>query len=232
MSQTISVHRDERFIEVLLKYAPLVEAYQSSAPLMEQLIDNILSDGEEYVEEQVRSFKQNLLEEFVDWNEVRLVAPDRLMPFFGKLANGDYKRKALQAVLNKIFSRSGSLDYQFMMDFESDDLEDYLAGIMELLEGTRKRLMLRVFRKTVNPVTTDHEVIFEKAQTEHMPGSEEFKVLFSKLSTLELEQIHRLLDKIVHEHGGLSVGELLSPEDFHSATLTKILTEIGPVVAE
>jgi ribosomal protein S16 len=229
MSQTQTAQRDERFIELLLAFSPVVEAYQSSAPLMEQLIDNILSDGEDFCDTTIRSFKQSILDEFVDWNEVRLVAPDRLMPFFSTLNNGEYKRKALQAILNKIFSRSGSLDYQFMMDFESDDLEDYLAGIMELREGTRKRLMLRVFRKSVNPVTTDHEVIFEKAATDHMPGSEEFKALFSKMPTLELERIHRLLDRIVHEHGGVVAGELLSPEDFHSEILSKILVELENV---
>jgi hypothetical protein len=166
------------------------------------------------------------MEEFVDWNEVRLVSHDRLERFFSPLNRGEYKRKALQAVLNKIFSRSGSLDYQFMMDFESEDLEDYLAGIMELEEGTRKRLMLRVFRKPVSPVTTDHEIVFEKADTEFMPGSEEMKALFAQMSTLDLERVHMLLDQMVQEHGGLVTGVFLAPEDFNSSSLDKIIKDL------
>ena len=49
------------------------------------------------------------------------------------------------------------------MDFETNDLEDYLTGIMELKESTIKRVILRVFRKAVPPVTSDHEVLLEVA---------------------------------------------------------------------
>jgi hypothetical protein len=224
---TVVIERSQLFIDLLLSHAPQVDIYQSSAPLMEQLIDNIISDGDVFREEVVRDLKQSLMDHFVDWNEVRLVSNDRLESFFSQLEKGDYKRKALQAVLNKIFSRSGSLDYQFMMDFESDDLEDYLAGIMELQEGTRKRLMLRVFRKAVSPVTTDHEIIFEKADTEFMPGSEEMKVMFSKMETVDLERIHMLLDLMVQEHGGIVTGEFLSPEDFHSKSLDEIVAKLS-----
>jgi hypothetical protein len=110
-----------------------------------------------------------------------------------------------------------------MMDFESEDLEDYLAGIMELKEGTRKRLMLRVFRKSVVPVTTDHEIVFESAQTDQLPGSEEFKAPFLALEINGLERIHAILDQMVAEHGGITPGEFLSPEDFNSETLNGIL---------
>lgn len=232
MSELSLAERDQRFIELLLQHAPQVDTYQSSAPLMEQLIDNIVSDGEVYDEEKVRALKHKLMEEFVDWNEVRLVSHDRLASFFEGLNNGEYKRKALQAVLNKIFSRSGSLDYQFMMDFESEDLEDYLAGIMELQESTRKRLMLRVFRKTVSPVTTDHEIAFEKAETEFVPGSEEMKAFFAKMETTDLERIHMILDQIIVEHGGVTTGEFIAPEDFHSKTLDEIIKTLGPAPAE
>lgn len=220
---TESSSRHGRFVEMLLQSAPNIAPYESSSSLMEQLIDNIMSDGEVYSKEDIDGLKASLLEDFVDWNEIRLVSPDRLKVYFEGLNEGEYKRKVLQAVLNKIFSRSGSLDYQFMMDFESEDLEGYLAGIMELKEGTRKRLMLRVFRKPVEPVTTDHEIIFEAAQSEHMPGSEEFKAPLFALEINELERILALLDTMVEEHGGITPGEFLSPEDFNSATLNRIL---------
>ena len=36
---------DKSFLEALLTEAPEVEGYQSSSPLLEQLIDNIVSEG-------------------------------------------------------------------------------------------------------------------------------------------------------------------------------------------
>jgi hypothetical protein len=113
------------------------------------------------------------------------------------------------------------------MDFEAEDLEDYLAGIMEMKESTRKRLLLRVFKKNVIPATTEHEVIFEKAGVDLAPGSEEMKELFSDLESLDLERIQLMLDKILAENGGQDDdGGFIDPEDFKSVTLTRIIKKI------
>ncbi|MBF0243763.1 MAG: hypothetical protein HQL31_00635 [Planctomycetes bacterium] len=90
------------------------------------------------------SLRDSLMDDFVDWNEVRIASPDRLEKAFAKLKNGESKRKVIQALLNKIFSRSGSLDHQFMLDFSSEALEDYLAGVMEMNEKTRAALIEKV----------------------------------------------------------------------------------------
>jgi hypothetical protein len=219
--------RDKDFVQHLLSAAPKVEAYEPSGPLMEQLIDNLLVESLGFDAKALDAFKASLFESFVDWNEVRLVSPDRLTPFFGEGADAEYGRKVIQALLNKIFSRGGSLDHQFLMDFEAEDLEDYLAGIMEMKESTRKRLLLRVFKKNVIPATTEHEVIFEKAGVDLAPGSEEMKELFSDLESLDLERIQLMLDKILAENGGQDDdGGFIDPEDFKSVTLTRIIKKI------
>jgi len=219
--------RDKDFVQHLLNAAPKVEAYEPSGPLMEQLIDNLLVESLGFDAKALDAFKASLFESFVDWNEVRLVSPDRLTPFFGEGADAEYGRKVIQALLNKIFSRGGSLDHQFLMDFEAEDLEDYLAGIMEMKESTRKRLLLRVFKKNVIPATTEHEVIFEKAGVDLAPGSEEMKELFSDLESLDLERIQLMLDKILAENGGQDDdGGFIDPEDFKSVTLTRIIKKI------
>ena len=100
---TESSSRHGRFVEMLLQSAPNIAPYESSSSLMEQLIDNIMSDGEIYSKEEIDGLKASLLEDFVDWNEIRLVSPDRLKVYFEGLNEGEYKRKVLQAVLNKIF---------------------------------------------------------------------------------------------------------------------------------
>jgi hypothetical protein len=172
----------------------------------------------------VEKLKKQMLEEFVDWNEVRIVSPDRLSKYFTNLENGEYKRTALQALLNKIFSRSGSLDYQFLMDFESNDLEDYLTGIMELREATIKRVILRVFKKPVPPITTEHEVILEVAGSSLIPGSEEIKEVFKSYEIEQLESIQLLLDQMVEEDAKSRKDDSISmAEDFNSKTLKKIL---------
>jgi hypothetical protein len=214
---------DQTFIDALLKEAPSVDSYQSSSPLLEQLIDNILTEGGPS-DEEVEKLKKQMLEEFVDWNEVRIVSPDRLSKYFTNLENGEYKRTALQALLNKIFSRSGSLDYQFLMDFESNDLEDYLTGIMELREATIKRVILRVFKKPVPPITTEHEVILEVAGSSLIPGSEEIKEVFKSYEIEQLESIQLLLDQMVEEDAKSRKDDSISmAEDFNSKTLKKIL---------
>jgi len=228
MSDT-ALSRDQQFIQHLLKAAPKLEPYEPSGSLLEQLIDHLLIESLGLDTKGLESFKSSLFEIFVDWNEVRLVAPDRLKPFFGQTHEAEYGRKVIQALLNKVFSRGGSLDHQFLMDFEAEDLEDYLAGIMEMKESTRKRILLRVFKKNVIPATTEHEVIFEKAGIILAPGSEELKELFSDLSSLELEQIQLVLDKILSENGGQGEEEaFIDPEDFNSSTLNKILKKLGP----
>lgn len=215
--------KDQAFIDALLKEAPPVDTYESSSPLLEQLIDNILTEGGSS-DSQVENLKKEMLEEFVDWNEIRIVSPDRLAKYFTGLENGEYKRTALQALLNKIFSRSGSLDYQFLMDFESNDLEDYLTGIMELREATIKRVILRVFKKPVPPITTEHEVILEIAGSSLIPGSEEIKEVFKSYEIEQLEGIQLLLDKIVEEDAKSRKDESIPmAEDFKSKTLKKIL---------
>jgi len=218
--------KDKTFIDALLKQAPSVEVYQSSSPLLEQLIDNILlEDGPS--NEVVTTLKTGLLQEFVDWNEIRIVSSDRLASYFQELINGDYKRMALQALLNKIFSRSGSLDYQFLMDFEANDLEDYLTGIMELRENTIKRLMLRVFKKNVSPVTTDHEIVLEVAGCSLIPGSEDIKTVFKAYQVEQLEGIQLLLNKILKEDlAKREEGQMASVEDFNSPTLKNILAQL------
>ena len=216
---------DQSFIDAILKEAPSVSAYQSSLPLIEQLIDNILTEGGSE-EDEIHKFKAAMLEEFVDWNEVRIVSPDRLAKYFVKIENGDYKRTALQALLNKIFSRSGSLDYQFLMDFSSNDLEDYLTGIMELRETTIKRVILRVFKKPVPPITTEHEVILELAESSLIPGSEEIKEVFKGYEIEQLESIQILLDQIVEEDASSrDDGSISTAEDFKSKTLKKLLKQ-------
>lgn len=222
-----ALSRDQQLIQHLLKAAPKVVAYEPSGPLLEQLIDNLLVESLGLDDKSLESFKKSLFESFVDWNEVRLVSPDRLTPFFGEGPEADYGRKVIQALLNKIFSRGGSLDHQFLMDFEAEDLEDYLAGIMEMKESTRKRLLLRVFKKNVIPATTEHEVIFEKAGIVLAPGSEEMKELFAGLESLELERIQLMLDKILAENGGDDDGGFIDPEDFKSATLNRILKKVS-----
>jgi|SaaInlStandDraft_1057018.scaffolds.fasta_scaffold02630_5 hypothetical protein len=220
--------RDQQFIEHLLNSAPKVSAYEPSGSLLEQLIDNLLIESLGFDTKGLEAFKSSLFESFVDWNEVRLVSADRLTPFFGQGQEAEYGRKVVQALLNKIFSRGGSLDHQFLMDFEAEDLEDYLAGIMEMKESTRKRLLLRVFKKNIIPATTEHEVIFEKAGIVLAPGSEEMKELFAGLESLDLERIQIILDTILSEDGGGDDdGGFIDPEDFNSATLNKILKKVG-----
>lgn len=222
----MTTETDKTFLDALLSEAPGVEAYQSSSPLLEQLIDNILNEGGPAIDE-VEKIKEALLKDFVDWNELRLVSPDRLAPFFKDIYNGEYKRTALQALLNKIFSRSGSLDYQFLMDFEANDLEDYLTGIMELKESTIKRLILRVFRKAVPPVTSDHEVLLEVAGSDLIPGSEEIKDVFKDYEVEKLEGLQLILDKIVEEDfDGRDEGHMPLAEDFKSKTLKKVLAKM------
>lgn len=217
--------RTKKFFELLLAAAPKVKEYESTGSLIDQLIDNILEESLELDEAGIEKFKSRIFEEFVDWNEVRLVSADRLVPYFGTEAAGVYCRKALQALLNKIFSRSGSLDYQFLMDFESEDLEDYLAGIMEMNEGTRKRLLLRVFKKRVSPISTDHEIIFEKAEIEVALG-DDVKNVIAEIEPLDLERLQLLLDKILGENGEVEPGLLIQPEDFKSITLNRILKKL------
>jgi len=218
--------QDKSFIDALLNESPSVDSYQSSSPLLEQLIDNILSEGGSE-SEAIESLKETMLQEFVDWNEVRLVSPDRLASYFQKINDGDYKRTALQALLNKIFSRSGSLDYQFLTDFETNDLEDYLTGIMELRENTIKRIILRVFKKTVPPITTDHEVVLEIAGSSLIPGSEEIKEVFKDYEVEQLEGIQMLLDTIVKEDQvGRDQTQISSVDDFNSKTLKKVLAKV------
>lgn len=218
--------QDKSFIDALLNESPSVDSYQSSSPLLEQLIDNILSEGGSE-NEAIESLKETMLQEFVDWNEVRLVSPDRLASYFEKIDDGDYKRTALQALLNKIFSRSGSLDYQFLMDFETNDLEDYLTGIMELRENTIKRIILRVFKKTVPPITTDHEVVLEIAGSSLIPGSEEIKEVFKDYEVEQLEGIQILLDAIVKEdQEGRDQSQISSVDDFNSKILKKVLAKV------
>lgn len=217
---------DQAFVDALLKEAPSVDSYQSSSPLLEQLIDNILTEGGSS-ETKVDELKKQMLQEFVDWNEIRIVSPDRLSKYFYDLENGEYKRTALQALLNKIFSRSGSLDYQFLMDFESNDLEDYLTGIMELKETTIKRVILRVFKKPVPPITTEHEVVLEIAECSLIPGSEEIKEVFKNYEIEQLESIQLLLDQIVEEDAASrDDGSIPMADDFKSKTLKKILKEL------
>lgn len=198
MKKRKSKKRDKAFIDLILKTIKKVSPYESKSNLMEQLIENILSEKEES-NKYVGETREKLLEEFVDWNEIRLVSADRLDDFFAKLADGQYKRKVLQALLNKIFSRSGSLDYQFLMDFETEDLEDYLSGIMEMSEETRKRLLVRVFRKQILPITVEHEPIFESIGTTYVAGDDLMKETFSKLTPEELEGIKLLFDNILDE---------------------------------
>lgn len=219
-----SKKRDLAILEVLKNKATPVEEYESNSPLLEQLIENILSEKSNDLDVS-QKVQTELLNEFVDWNEIRIVASERLTPFFGVYEDGQYKVKVLQAVLNKIFSRSGSLDYQFLLDFEQDDLEDYLSGIMELNESTRKRLLLRVFKKKVLPVTTDHEIIFEIVGSTFVPGDEVMKELFSGLELGQLEGIKQLLDQIIDEAGPSE--EILDESNFKSKTLQKILSEIN-----
>ncbi|MBF0196447.1 MAG: hypothetical protein HQL32_01995 [Planctomycetes bacterium] len=224
MNATKSKKRDSLFLKALIERAPRVSLYESTANLLEQIIDNILSEREED-DSMIQGVKDKLLVEYVDWNEIRLVSPDRLAVFFEALVDGEYKRKVLQAFLNKIFSRTGSLEHSFLNDFEDSDLDDYLAGIMEMREETRKRILLRVFKRHILPISVDHEVIFEIAETTYYPGDEDMKAAFSALSLEELEGVKLLLDEVLSQNKG-EIDELAPAESFESPLLGEILKEV------
>jgi len=194
-----SKKKDTIFLDHLVSNAKKVKAYESNLSVLEQIIENILSEGESNKPKLDQIF-QDLKDYFVDWNEVRIVPIDRLEKFFEGFKEGAYKLKVIQAILNKIFSRTGSLDYKFLIDFEADALEDYLAGIMEMKEDTRKRIILRVFKKSVIPVREEHERIFEKVGTTFSVGDEEMKKAFSKYSLETLEGIKDYLDTVLSKH--------------------------------
>lgn len=224
MKKRKSKKRDKAFLDELLKKSKRVSIPESGGSLIENMIDTILLErGEDPTA--IDKLKSELMKEFVDWNEIRLVSPDRLEGFFEKLGNGDYKRKVVQALLNKIFSRSGSLDFQFLLDFETDDLEDYLSGIMEMSEETRKLLLVRVFKKNILPISTEHEVIFEMVGTTYSPGDEQMKETFSQLDPEELEGIKNLLDIVLNEQGRMDY-ENVEDVKVKSKTLNAILKSI------
>jgi hypothetical protein len=214
-----SKKRDAKLVEVLQEKALPIKAYDSTLPILEQIIEAILVENEETVNKS-QKIKKKLMEEFVDWNELRIVGVERLSPFFQGLSVPDYKLKVLQAVLNKIFSRSGSLECQFLNDFDKSDLEDYLTGIMELKESTRKMLILNVFKKPVLPFVSDHEVIFENCDTTFIPGDDSMVELFEEVEIAKLEGMRLLFDKILIE----SIES--DTDDFKSATLSEILKEV------
>lgn len=199
MKKRKSRKKDLDLVAILAAKARKTAAHQSSQPLLEQVLETMLGEREKDAEAALKAMAR-LLKEFVDWNEVRIVSQDRLLPFLEDLWGGAYKAKVVQAFLHKIFSRSGSLDVQFMLDLEQEALEDYLAGIMEMREGTRKILLLRIFHKQVLPFTMDHELIFERVGTNFVFGDEEMKGLFAPFDTGALEGILHLLDGILEKH--------------------------------
>lgn len=214
MTARKSKKRDSLFIEVLAQNAVKVDPYESTDPILEQIIECVLDQDESDLNV-VKEVKNQLLVDFVDWNEVRIVTKERLSPSLKKLTHNDYKVKVLQAVLNKIFSRTGSLECQFLLDFEKNDLEDYLTGIMELTEYSRKRLILRVFKKHVLPFTSDHEVIFETFGSQFVIGDTSMIELFEPYDEVQLQGILELLNTIIGENKG--------GDEFSSATLTKFI---------
>jgi hypothetical protein len=222
MTLSSSKKRDIKLVEILREKSLEVNLENSSLPILEQIIECIMLEHEDTPEKSLE-IKKKLMEEFVDWNEVRIVREERLEPFFNDLQNPKYKLKVLQAVLNKIFSRSGSLEYQFLLDLEKGDLEDYLTGIMELNESTRKMLILKVFKKAVLPFTTDHEVIFETFCTEFHPGDDSMMSLFEEVEIEILEGMRLLFDQILIEN------EESNSDDFSSPTLSKIIKEANVV---
>ncbi len=189
---------ETRLLEFLLKNAPEIHEYDSARPLLEQIIENIFLESVASAQDAADLIGE-LLTSFVDWNEVRIVAPERLLPHFEGVANGDYKIKAMQAFLNKIFSRSGSLDYQFLLEFDLGGLEDYLSGVMEFREKTRKLILLRVFRMPVLPYTIDHEKMLEKIGVEISMGDERVRKEYLQYTTLQLEGMLRVLEQMKGE---------------------------------
>ena len=219
MTSRKSKKRDVKLVEVLREKALEVNLENTSQPVLEQIIECIMLENED-TPAKSHKIKKKLMQEFVDWNEVRIVREERIGPFFGDLQEPEYKLKVLQAVLNKIFSRSGSLEYQFLLDFEKGDLEDYLTGIMELKESTRKMLILKVFKKAILPFTTDHEVIFETCSTTFHPGDDAMISLFEDIEIEKLEGMRLLFDKILSEN------DESNSDEFNSSTLNKIIKEV------
>lgn len=194
-----SKKKDQEFFDLLLKQSKKVRIPERTGSLLEQIVDVILSEDEKKAT-LAEETRDKLTTQFVDWNEIRIVMPDRLQPFFSVHKNGDYKLKAVQAVLNKIFSRSGSLAHQFLLDLEIEALEDYLAGIMELSESTRKNIILEAFSLPILPVTLDHEIIFERVGTSYAIGDETSKKIFAELSPEELLGVKQTLDSVLSKH--------------------------------
>lgn len=190
--------KDAQFVEILLSKAKRAPSYSSSSSLLGQCIENILAEGEND-ETAAGDLIKRLLAEFVDWNEVRIVSAERLRPLLevSQTQQIDYKLKALQAFLNKIFSRSGTLDYQFLIDFDLNALEDYLSGITELIDHTRMRLVLRVFKLPVLPLTHDHGRIIERVGSVFTLGDEQMIKSFDGHPPEVLEGVKHFLDHIL-----------------------------------
>ena len=224
MKKRKSKKRDKSFLDLLLKKSKKAPLAENNGTLLENILDTIMSEKDADPGLTGKT-KSELLREFVDWNEIRLVAPYRLLNFFEKHSTGEYKRKVVQALLNKIFSRSGSLDYQFLLDFEGDALEDYLSGIMEMNEETRKLLLVRVFRRPILPISSEQEAVFQMAGTTYVAGDEVMKETFSKLQPEELEGIKALFDQIMSEQGIVPEGEG-ETVDIKSKTLLSIMRNL------
>ncbi len=199
MKKRKSKKKDSQFLEILAAKARKSPAFDSKASLLEQVLENLLSEGEDRPE-LARSVMEGLMKDFVDWNEARVSAADRIVPHFSALKDPEYKAKAVQALLGKIFSRSGSLEHQFLIDMETEALEDYLAGIMELREDTRKNLMLRVMNRPTLPITARHEIILERVGTMFTLGDEQIKKTLLEHPPAVLDGIKNLLDTVLDKY--------------------------------
>lgn len=199
MTRKKSKKKDAELFEIIIAKSRSSQPYHSTRPLMEQIIENILLENEKNPASPQKTMEM-LLKEFVDWNEVRVVTMERLLPFFKNIESGEAKAKSLQAFLNKIFSRSGSLECQFLLELDVDALEDYLAGIMEFKEGTRKTIIIRVFKKSIFPFTMDHEIVFERVGTMFSIGDEQMRAHFAQFSPEGLEGAYQFLNSVQQKH--------------------------------
>jgi len=128
--------------------------------LLETLLHSVLADaGNDLL---AASILEQLKQELVDWNELRVTTPRSLELLIHQLPDAAEKALAVKRILQKLFTERHALDLDHFQRFGQARVLQELDAFGGLSVAVKARMLLKAFDSNVLPLTAEIERVAKR----------------------------------------------------------------------